>query len=169
MNCTQELLRGEHQQRVDFRLQSLSDVSSEQLFFVYYALDNCESTYEAYQATQFRTHGRLPAAHRVNFPLRHLPQFARAFRCNDSDATATTERPRRVMMVAPKRGHSCDVMRCNSTDVSGSVRWYRRLAQVRSKSFASRRNSSVTTHVTGGNVLSFPGRDWMIAGREACV
>ncbi|KAH7962877.1 hypothetical protein HPB52_018463 [Rhipicephalus sanguineus] len=114
-----ELLRGEHQQRVDFRLQSLSDVSSEQLFFVYYALDNCESTDEAYQATQFRTHGRLPAAHRVNFPLRHLPQFARAFRCSDSDDTATTELPRRGIMAATKR-RRCDVMRWNLTESMGS-------------------------------------------------
>ncbi|KAL1428029.1 hypothetical protein MTO96_000366 [Rhipicephalus appendiculatus] len=106
-----ELLRGEHHQRLDFRLQTLSDVSFEQLFFVYYALDNCDTTDEAYQATQFRAHGRLPAMHR----------------------------------------------------------WYRRITQVRAKSFASRRKSRATADVTAGSVsmLSLPETSWMIAGRDA--
>ncbi|KAL3218050.1 hypothetical protein MRX96_031839 [Rhipicephalus microplus] len=156
----EELLRGEQNQRLDFRLETLSDVSSEQLFFVYYALDNCETTDEAYRVTQFQTRGRLPAVHRVNFPLRHVPQFGRAFRCSDSDATATTERQR------PRR---CDVMRWNSTEPSSSMQWYRRITQVRAKSFANRRSSRATADVRSGGapMRSFPEGSWVIAGRDA--
>ncbi|KAH7965598.1 hypothetical protein HPB49_008862 [Dermacentor silvarum] len=161
-----ELLRAKYHQRLDFRLQSLSDVSSEQLFFMYYALDNCESTDEIYQAMQFRTRGRLPAEYRVNLPLRHLPQFARAFRCSDSYATSTAE-GQRQQMVAPERSR-CDVMRWNSTVVPGGANWYRRLTQVRAKSFGGRRDSGAPADRRAGEraPVSFSGRAWMIAGRD---
>ncbi|KAH7961756.1 hypothetical protein HPB52_011925 [Rhipicephalus sanguineus] len=61
------------------RYQRLPDLSAEALFFVYYALDNCENSDQVYK----EQHGRwLPAEYRVNLPLRHLVEFAPLFNCS---------------------------------------------------------------------------------------
>ncbi|CAN7983968.1 unnamed protein product, partial [Ixodes hexagonus] len=59
----------------DFRLQSASDLSSRQLFFVYFAASLCEDE------TAGVGPGRSPARLRVNGPLRNMPEFADAFKC----------------------------------------------------------------------------------------
>ncbi|KAH7943516.1 hypothetical protein HPB52_009172 [Rhipicephalus sanguineus] len=61
--------------RLDLRLKELPDVTAHQLFFIYFALDNCESRDPAFH------HGRLSAKQAVNVPLKHLSQFAEAFKC----------------------------------------------------------------------------------------
>ncbi|KAK8784092.1 hypothetical protein V5799_009546 [Amblyomma americanum] len=61
--------------KLDLRLNNLPDVTAHQLFFIYFALDNCESVDPAFHAA------RLSAKDRVNVPLRQLRQFADAFSC----------------------------------------------------------------------------------------
>ncbi|XP_064470983.1 uncharacterized protein LOC135385545 [Ornithodoros turicata] len=80
-----ELLHVKRIWRLDFRLTTLRNVSSDQLFFMYYALDNCEYSDQAYRAHDFLHKHRVPPEHRVNLPLRNLPQFARAFNCSPQD------------------------------------------------------------------------------------
>ncbi|XP_064471352.1 uncharacterized protein LOC135385771 [Ornithodoros turicata] len=70
---------------LDFRLITLQSVTSDQLFFIYYALDNCEYADAAYRHHEFFQHRRVPPQQRVNLPLRHLPQFALAFNCTQHD------------------------------------------------------------------------------------
>ncbi|XP_077512276.1 uncharacterized protein LOC144123296 [Amblyomma americanum] len=117
-----ELLNADHNRQSDFRLQSLSAVSSEQLFFLYYALDNCERSDGQYQARQFRAWRRLAPEHRVNLPLRHLPQFARAFRCGVSDGSSSADVDDQPM-AAPEKSR-CDVVRWNMSLVHSSRRRY---------------------------------------------
>ncbi|XP_064472134.1 uncharacterized protein LOC135386255 [Ornithodoros turicata] len=62
---------------IDFRLKGLERLSSDQLFFVYFALDNCERTDE----TSWRRSALPPAQLRVNAALRQNKLFARAFGC----------------------------------------------------------------------------------------
>lgn len=69
----------------------MRNVSSDQLFFLYYALDNCEHSGEAFKLFQYRTSGRLPPEYQVNFPLRHLPQFSEAFNCGSGTAMRLPE------------------------------------------------------------------------------
>ncbi|KAH9370868.1 hypothetical protein HPB48_021951 [Haemaphysalis longicornis] len=80
----------------DFRYQRLPQLSSDALFFVYYALDNCESSDVVYK--EHAGHW-LPADYRVNLPLRHLVEFASLFNCS-----ADTDMGR---MIA---GHTCNVV-----------------------------------------------------------
>lgn len=108
----QELLSVERVWKLDFRLQSLAHVTSEQLFFLYYALDNCERSDKPYRSRQFKAWKHLPPEYRVNLPLRHLPQFAQAFQCNASGGNRGDERGQ--PMAAPD-GSRCD-----------AVRWYLR-------------------------------------------
>ncbi|KAH9383049.1 hypothetical protein HPB48_023771 [Haemaphysalis longicornis] len=61
---------------LDLRLKGLSNVTALQLFFIYIALDNCESTDPAFHRA------RLAAEHRVNLALQHTQQFANAFGCD---------------------------------------------------------------------------------------
>ncbi|KAH7950270.1 hypothetical protein HPB49_021681 [Dermacentor silvarum] len=70
--------------RLDLRLEDLPDLTAHQLFFIYFALDNCESKDPAYHS------GGLSAKQRVNVPLRHLSQFAAAFKCPPGAAMAAT-------------------------------------------------------------------------------
>uniref|UniRef100_A0A147BJ14 Uncharacterized protein n=1 Tax=Ixodes ricinus TaxID=34613 RepID=A0A147BJ14_IXORI len=63
---------------MDFRFDGLPELSAARLFFVYYALDNCESTGVAYDGGPSVD---LPASYRVNMPLRYLEEFISAFRC----------------------------------------------------------------------------------------
>ncbi|XP_049527447.1 uncharacterized protein LOC119458884 [Dermacentor silvarum] len=64
--------------RVDFRFKDLPNMTSDALFFLYYALDNCESADSVY--AEHRGHW-LPAHYRVNAALRHVDEFAREFGC----------------------------------------------------------------------------------------
>ncbi|KAL1432985.1 hypothetical protein MTO96_001969 [Rhipicephalus appendiculatus] len=50
-------------------------MSSDQLFFVYYALDNCERSDDAYHARAFDIRFELPPEDRVNFPLLKMDAF----------------------------------------------------------------------------------------------
>ncbi|KAH8020571.1 hypothetical protein HPB51_002520 [Rhipicephalus microplus] len=73
----------------DLRLKGLENLSSDQLFFVYYAMDNC-------QRSDAQAQRRLPwplgGQERVNGPLRHWAPFAEHFGCRDGQP-----------MVPPKR------------------------------------------------------------------
>ncbi|KAL1419370.1 hypothetical protein MTO96_005444 [Rhipicephalus appendiculatus] len=69
---------------VDFRLANLKHVSSTKLFFLYYAIDHCERSSDAYQRRRMRL--RLPPAPLgVILPLRHLRLFAEEFQCVRKD------------------------------------------------------------------------------------
>ncbi|KAL3218558.1 hypothetical protein MRX96_031490 [Rhipicephalus microplus] len=72
--------------RVDYRFQDLPNVSSDALFFIYYALDNCESADTVY--AEHRGHW-LPAHYRVNAALRHVDEFAREFGCTPATDMAS--------------------------------------------------------------------------------
>ncbi|CAN7988943.1 unnamed protein product [Ixodes hexagonus] len=82
----QELLHVERIWRLSFRLRPLRQTSSQQLFFLYYALDNCELSDAPFKTHEYLTERRLPAELRVNFPLRHMPEFAVAFGCGQGSA-----------------------------------------------------------------------------------
>ncbi|XP_075547651.1 neprilysin-1-like [Dermacentor variabilis] len=66
---------------LDFRLSTLPEVSSDQLFFLYYALDHCELSDAVFESHQFEAYRRLPSAVRVNMAVRQSTRFAQAFRC----------------------------------------------------------------------------------------
>ncbi|XP_070385050.1 mucin-19-like isoform X2 [Dermacentor albipictus] len=76
-----ELLHVKRIWKFDFRFAPLPDLTSEQLFFAYFARDNCECSDEAHKAHSYVIDGRMPPEQRVNFALRHLPSFGEAFRC----------------------------------------------------------------------------------------
>ncbi|CAN7979625.1 unnamed protein product [Ixodes pacificus] len=81
----QELLHVRRIWNLDFRLKGLPDLSADMLFFVYYALDNCESADDVYKE---HSGDWLPAEYRVNMPLRHIDEFGEVFGCtNDSIMT----------------------------------------------------------------------------------
>ncbi|KAH7955163.1 hypothetical protein HPB49_024969 [Dermacentor silvarum] len=85
----QELLTVKRVWRSDFRFAQLPDLSSDQLFFLYYALDNCERSDDAYQARAFDTRFELPPEERVNFPLLQMDAFKHAFGCRGRSPMAT--------------------------------------------------------------------------------
>ncbi|KAG0412161.1 hypothetical protein HPB47_010700 [Ixodes persulcatus] len=75
----------------DFRLAPLPNVSSDKLFFIYYALDHCELSDDLFSRHEIEAHRRLPAKQRVNVALRQSPAFARAFSCQaGAPMTATS-------------------------------------------------------------------------------
>nr|XP_050030008.2 membrane metallo-endopeptidase-like 1 [Dermacentor andersoni] len=90
--------------RMDLRFKDLPDVTAQQLFFIYFALDNCESADPAYHS------GGLSAKQRVNVPLRHLGRFAAAFKCRRGAPMAAADcmldhgRRRRVVAQAAWNG-----------------------------------------------------------------
>lgn len=69
----------------DFRFKRLPNVSADQLFFIYYALDNCESGDVVYKEHQGEW---LPAEYRVNVPLRHVVEFPGLFQCSSDSHMA---------------------------------------------------------------------------------
>ncbi|KAH7951094.1 hypothetical protein HPB52_004725 [Rhipicephalus sanguineus] len=75
----------------DFRFSTLPEVSSDQLFFLYYALDHCELSDAVFESHQFEAYRRLPAAVRVNMAVRQSTQFAQAFRCPSTSPMAAGE------------------------------------------------------------------------------
>ncbi|KAH6937592.1 hypothetical protein HPB50_001881 [Hyalomma asiaticum] len=86
----QELLQIRRTWNMDFRFAQLPGLSVDQLFFVYYALDNCEAADAVYQE-----HHWLPARYRVNVPLRNVVEFAELFKCPpDSDMVRVSFVPR---------------------------------------------------------------------------
>ncbi|KAH7967596.1 hypothetical protein HPB52_000550 [Rhipicephalus sanguineus] len=76
-----EMVRVDRIWRLDFRFISLASISAEQLFFLYYALDNCERSDRTHRAHEYSSWRRLPAEQRVNLPLRQMAHFAEAFGC----------------------------------------------------------------------------------------
>ncbi|CAN7992937.1 unnamed protein product [Ixodes hexagonus] len=84
-NAFRELLHVSRIWVVDFRYANLRQLSASQLFFVYYALDQCEHSDAAFQRRQFLLRGQPSAGMRVNLPLRHVPAFAEAFGCGYGD------------------------------------------------------------------------------------
>ncbi|KAH9372594.1 hypothetical protein HPB48_019113 [Haemaphysalis longicornis] len=92
----QDVLRRRRSWESDYRFRDLPDKSAQQLFFVYFALDNCESTPAA-----FHRRSGVPAKVRVNLALRHTRQFSRAFGCSLADPMALSA------------ADSCDVLRRN--------------------------------------------------------
>ncbi|XP_049276073.1 neprilysin [Rhipicephalus sanguineus] len=77
-----ELLHVKRIWKYDFRFAPLPDLTSEQLFFAYFARDNCECSDDAHKAHDYVINARLPPEQRVNFALRHLPAFGEAFHCS---------------------------------------------------------------------------------------
>ncbi|XP_077550456.1 uncharacterized protein LOC144163370 [Haemaphysalis longicornis] len=73
-----KLLHVEELRDRDFRYARFPELTSEQLFFIYYAIDNCESGDVVYGE---QLDHRLPAPYRVNVPLRHMVEFGDAFHC----------------------------------------------------------------------------------------
>ncbi|KAK8781329.1 hypothetical protein V5799_017330 [Amblyomma americanum] len=71
--------------QVDFRFKDLPEFSSDALFFLYYALDNCESADTVYAEHRGTW---MPAHYRVNAALRHVKEFAEPFSCSDGDQMA---------------------------------------------------------------------------------
>ncbi|KAH9368654.1 hypothetical protein HPB48_004673 [Haemaphysalis longicornis] len=61
--------------RHDFQLSTLPGTTSDQLFFLYYALDHCELSDAVFQSHEFEAHRRLPASVRVNAAVRQFPRF----------------------------------------------------------------------------------------------
>ncbi|XP_077486467.1 neprilysin-21-like [Amblyomma americanum] len=78
--------------RQDFRLSTFPEMSADQLFFLYYALDNCELSDAVFQSHEFEAHRRLPAAMRVNMALRQSAQFAQAFQCRPGEPMVAEEK-----------------------------------------------------------------------------
>ncbi|KAH7935933.1 hypothetical protein HPB52_015235 [Rhipicephalus sanguineus] len=75
VNAFDELLNVRRIWHLDLRFKQLPHMSARQLFFIYFALDNCADEDESIHWN------RLPAEQLVNVPLRHTRQFAEAFRC----------------------------------------------------------------------------------------
>ncbi|KAK8758957.1 hypothetical protein V5799_003411 [Amblyomma americanum] len=80
--------------RHDFQLLTLPNVTSDQLFFIYYALDHCELSDAVYVSHQFEAQRLLPAAVRVNAALRQSERFAHTFSCEPGSKMAARERCR---------------------------------------------------------------------------
>ncbi|KAL3254761.1 hypothetical protein MRX96_017509 [Rhipicephalus microplus] len=100
----QELLQIRRTWNLEFRLAQLPGLSVDQLFFVYYALDNCEASDVVYQ----EQHGPwLPAHYRVNVPLRNVVEFAAIFSCPpDSDMARVSFVPRCTVVTVDRWDHS---------------------------------------------------------------
>ncbi|CAN7937686.1 unnamed protein product [Ixodes hexagonus] len=88
----QELLNIKRVWKSDFRFSRLPLLSAEQLFFVYYALDNCEASDDDYRSEMFETRFALPPEDRVNFPLLQFEEFQKAFACPRSSPMSGTSR-----------------------------------------------------------------------------
>ncbi|KAH7949918.1 hypothetical protein HPB49_016988 [Dermacentor silvarum] len=63
---------------LDYRLPNLN-LSADQLFFLYFALDNCYTADSVYRRRQPRA---AEDFYRVHLPLRYLQEFSDAFECN---------------------------------------------------------------------------------------
>ncbi|KAK8787008.1 hypothetical protein V5799_023213 [Amblyomma americanum] len=75
----EELLPLQRMWNYDLRLAGLEELTAKQLFFIYFALDNCESADPAFHKPS------MTPEYKVNVPLRHINEFAQAFGCNAQD------------------------------------------------------------------------------------
>ncbi|XP_075539715.1 kell blood group glycoprotein homolog [Dermacentor variabilis] len=64
----------------NFRFTEARQFSPEQLFFIYYGMSHCENANPLFESWQ-QASDVSSAWARVNGPLRHVPEFAGAFRC----------------------------------------------------------------------------------------
>ncbi|XP_070392352.1 nucleolar and coiled-body phosphoprotein 1-like [Dermacentor albipictus] len=104
-----DMLRVDLIWRLNFRFASLANVSADQLFFLYYALDNCEHSDRTHRAHEYSAWRRLPAEQRVNLPLRQMARFAEAFGCEPRrSAMAPMNRCGVLRWPAPRPGLSND-------------------------------------------------------------
>ncbi|XP_075527212.1 neprilysin-21-like [Dermacentor variabilis] len=62
-------------------LPGLENFTSDQLFFVSYALVWCENALPSWNAQKIKTQVHPPNKYRVNVPLKNLEQFTAAFMC----------------------------------------------------------------------------------------
>ncbi|XP_065309350.1 uncharacterized protein [Dermacentor albipictus] len=100
-----DMLRVDLIWRLNFRFASLANVSADQLFFLYYALDNCEHSDRTHRAHEYGAWRRLPAEQRVNLPLRQMAHFAEAFGCESGrSAMAPMNRCGVLRWPAPRPG-----------------------------------------------------------------
>ncbi|XP_050046964.1 neprilysin-like [Dermacentor andersoni] len=65
----------------NFRFTEARQFSPEQLFFIYYGISHCENANPLFESWQ-QANDVSSAWARVNGPLRHVPEFAAAFRCS---------------------------------------------------------------------------------------
>ncbi|CAN7987168.1 unnamed protein product, partial [Ixodes hexagonus] len=65
-----------------FRFAKAPWISSEQLFFTYYAMNFCENHNPKFLEHVLKFSDTSPGWYRVNGPLRHMREFAAAFRCS---------------------------------------------------------------------------------------
>ncbi|KAL3199040.1 hypothetical protein MRX96_044076 [Rhipicephalus microplus] len=93
LKAFEELLPVRRIWNLDLRLGGLEGTSARQLFFIYFALDNCESRAPGFHKSS------VSAEDRVNAPLKHIKQFAEAYQCKAQDP-----------MVSPRHA-ACSVMR----------------------------------------------------------
>ncbi|KAH8034796.1 hypothetical protein HPB51_002210 [Rhipicephalus microplus] len=93
LKAFEELLPVRRIWNLDLRLRGLEGTSARQLFFIYFALDNCESRAPGFHKSS------VSAEDRVNAPLKHIKQFAEAYQCKAQDP-----------MVSPRHA-ACSVMR----------------------------------------------------------
>ncbi|KAH7948185.1 hypothetical protein HPB52_019124 [Rhipicephalus sanguineus] len=85
-----ELSAADRVWKLDIRFANMADVTSTQLFFVYYALDHCErgvseDAGDEHTRRELLLRRRLPSSAMVNLPLRNMPVFTEAFRCVPGD------------------------------------------------------------------------------------
>ncbi|XP_070384755.1 neprilysin-1-like [Dermacentor albipictus] len=64
----------------NFRFREARQFSPEQLFFIFYGMSHCENANPLFDSWLQASDVSLAWA-RVNGPLRHVPEFAAAFRC----------------------------------------------------------------------------------------
>ncbi|KAK8763200.1 hypothetical protein V5799_034186 [Amblyomma americanum] len=97
LHAFRELLDVRRVWKLEYRFVTLPKASSTQLFFLYYALDNCQQDDEAFEQRQMLLRRQPPPAMRVNMPLRHIKAFADAFSCSrESPAAADDVREQRA-------------------------------------------------------------------------
>ncbi|XP_077500164.1 uncharacterized protein LOC144110967 [Amblyomma americanum] len=97
--------------KLDLRLPDLPGTSAEQLFFTYFALDNCEYAHPDIHREL------LPAEQRVNLPLRHTRRFAEAFHCRgQSPMTARDGDFCQVLRSDRRTRHAFKAIRSRSSD-----------------------------------------------------
>ncbi|CAN8021738.1 unnamed protein product [Ixodes persulcatus] len=64
-----------------FRLPTLKTMSSDQLFFVNYAVGHCENARNGTASKQVLFRERIPAKFKVNLPLSNFKRFAAVYKC----------------------------------------------------------------------------------------